>query len=345
VLLNEATRFERSLTADEAVQEAAVRDLLDAADEDAAPTTFAFQPGIGQPAPSPRFEGLASVLFDLQSANLLVAAAIERKEIEVAANAGTFHMARHEMVTTRDAVEAPAAIRFELETISSSTPDEAAREFRKWSGKLLDEIVVETAKTIEMSVDSLKKLDPLKVSEALGALVKPLPFATDVGLLMRRGIQKLRHAIEALIALFGKEAFEKIKSEIDKIRSCSGDTAHQALEAALGVRAVKERVEVILDGGRPAVMVDRASNSLTTLAGAFTDSNALLRALIRAIDLAAVLLLMLSFASPWLAVGLAVAYLSSVGGALLVAGEYTGGRQLLHWTKGVKQVAEGIVAP
>jgi hypothetical protein len=91
--------------------------------------------------------------------------------------------------------------------------------------------------------------------------------------------------------------------------------------------------------------VDRASNSLTALAGAFTESNALLRALIRAIDLAAVLLLMLNFASPWLALGLAVAYLSAVGGALLVAGEYTGGRQLLHWTKGVEQVAEGIVAP
>ena len=203
VLLNEATRFERSLTADETVQEAAVRDLLEAADEDAAPTTLAFQAGIGPPASSPRFEGISSVLFDLQSANLLVAAAIERREIEVAAPAGTFQMARQEMETTRDAVETPAAIPFELSwTIASSTPDEAAREFRKWSGKLLDEIVVETAKTIEMSLNGLKKLDPSKVSEALGALLKPLPFATDVGVLLRRGIQKLRHAIEALIGLF-----------------------------------------------------------------------------------------------------------------------------------------------
>jgi hypothetical protein len=351
VLLNEASRFEDSLSADESAQQAAVRDLLEAADMGAGPTVAAFDPGIGPPPPPAGLDGVSSILFDLQSANLLMAGAIERKEIAAAAPAGHFQRARQDIETTRNEITTPETIPFELSwTVKSSTSAEAANEFRKWSGKLLDEIVDESADTMERAVNGLRKLDPAKVSDALGALLKPLPFATEAGVLVRKGIQKLRQAIEALVALFGTDAFEAIKGEIDKLRNASGDIAHKLLEAVLGVPAVRQRIEAIAAVGKDKPeawrdTVDRASNSLIALADDFTRYNRLLRALIGAIDLAVVLLVALHFAGPWFALAIGVAYLSTIGGTILVAIEYTGVRQLLRWTKGVEQVAEGIGAP
>ena len=111
----------------------------------------------------------------------------------------------------------------------------------------------------------------------------------------------------------------------------------------IGADAVKTRIKSIL--ATPALnisKVDRASNSLPQLARDFTRDNTLLRALLRAIQLAGVLLALLHLAAPWLVPTLAIAYVLAIGTTVLVGRQYTGAGCVLAWIDGVEQVAGRI---
>jgi hypothetical protein len=76
VLLQAAERFEENL-ADTAPLTAATRELLAAAAKDSfADVRLGFQGEPGVPTPPPISDRLSAVLFDLQSANILVAAGL-----------------------------------------------------------------------------------------------------------------------------------------------------------------------------------------------------------------------------------------------------------------------------
>ena len=115
------------------------------------------------------------------------------------------------------------------------------------------------------------------------------------------------------------------------------------LESLLGANAVEDRIKIIL--ANPALIVsnvDSASNSLPELAHDFTRDTKLLRAVVRGIQLAGVLLALVHFAALWFVPTLAIAYVLAIGAAVLVGRQYTGAWRVLAWSDGVKQVADRI---
>lgn len=348
LLLQAAEQFEDSLAAGDAEQEFAVDELLGVAQKNAVQgisLRFQGQPGAGLPATRSVSGGLSAIVLELQSANVLVAAGLQKQELGLAGDLDLLHQAQQHVATTRDELSASAtgSARFASLNIQSATAESATQAFRTYSGQLLDEIVDEAGNTAKAALKGVAKLDAYQIANALSQIGEAVPIVAGVGVLLRKGIEKLKAAIEALSELFGKDAFDKVRDQIGEIWQQAGEVGRALLTRLLGAQGVKARIEEILSGSSlPISAVDGASNALPVLAAEFARNNKLLRALVRAIDLAAGLLALLSFAGPWLGLALGTAYLSTIGGVLLVGGEYTGGRRLLRWVDGVEQVAERI---
>jgi hypothetical protein len=352
MLLGAANQFQGALARDAARQEFATNELLGVAVREAPQDgLFGFQAdtGFGRPPPPRRPGGLAAVLLEVQSANLLISAGLQAKEVPDTGDVKLFGDAKMQIETTRNQLLAPAVAKFVPSlAIESPNVEKAAEEFRKYSSKLLDEIVTETHETINVACKGLSsKLNSAELATALDRIGEAAPALEGVGRLVRAGIEKLRRAIDALVKLFGKDALAKLKAQISELWNKLGASqADNLLAALLGVSAVRRHIEEILAGrirvptAHGAKVVDGVTNTLPTVGTEFTRASQLLRGLIYAIDFAAILLGMLHFVGPWLALALGGAYLSVVGGAVLVGGEYAGEQQLLHWAKGVKQVAE-----
>jgi hypothetical protein len=310
---------------------------------------FQAQPGVGRPPPSLE-DGLSAALWELQSANLLVAAGLKRGELEVQGVADPLDRAEQDFRTTRSELRATSTSRTPMEAqfdkvlnLKSNTLDAATGAFRAHSGNLLEEIVKEAQDTIKDALKGLGKLDAYQVASALSQLGQGLPIVAEAGALVRKGIEKLKRAIERLAALFGKEAFDKVKEQISTVWQQANELGHTILVSVLGVEKVKARIEQILvDTSLAITAVDGGSNKLAPLAADFARNNKLLRALRRGLDLAADFLTLLHFAGPWLGLALGAGYLSTIGAVVLVGGEYTGGRRLLQWVNGVEQIAEQI---
>jgi hypothetical protein len=351
-LLQATDLFKDNLAGNETEQDFAVNNLLTTAEKDGGDTLFGFQaqPGAGRPPPSLE-DGLSAALWELQSANLLVAAGLRRGELEVKDIADPLDRAEQDFRTTRSELRAtsptPMEAQFErVLNLKSNTLDAATGAFRTHSGNLLEEIVKEAQDTIKDALKGLGKLDAYQVASALSQLGQGLPIVAEAGALVRKGIEKLKRAIEGLAALFGKDAFAKIKEQISAVWQQTNELGHTILVSVLGVEKVKARIEQILaDTSLAITAVDSGSNKLAPLAADFTRNTKLLRALRRGLDLAADFLTLLNFAGPWLGLALGAGYLSTIGAAVLIAGEYAGGRRLLQWVNGVEQIAEQIQIP
>jgi hypothetical protein len=347
LLLQAAELFEDSLAANETEQDFAVNHLLTTAEKDGAGVLVGFQTqnGVGRPPPSLE-EGLSAALWELQTANLLVAAGLKRRELEAEGAADLLDRAEQDFRTTRSelATASPTEARFEkVLNLNSKTLDAATGAFRTHSGNLLEEIVKEAEETIKDALKGLGKLNVYQVASALSQLGQGLPIVAEAGALVRKGIEKLKRAIEGLAALFGKDGFAKVKEEIGEVWQQANKLGRAMLASVLGVEKVKARIEQILaDASLAIASVDSGSNKLAPLAADFARNNKLVRALRRALDLAADFLTLLHFAGPWFGLALGAGYLSTIGGVLLVGGEYTGGRRLLQWVNGVEQIAEQI---
>jgi hypothetical protein len=346
VLLQATERFEQSLD-DPRRREAATKQLLNAAEKDSiADVRLGFQAKPGEQPPASVSGRLSAVLFDLQSANVLVAAGLRAEKPKEQGDGELLKDARRQMATTREELLAPALVPKGFVAslnLKSETLESAAEQFRNYSGQLLGEIVSESEQTITAALAELKKLDPGEIVKAVGQIGEAVPIVADAGQMLRKGLEKLKRAIEALMEMFGKEAFKEVKEQIRRIVKEAGLSGRTLLEPLLGVNTVKERIKIIL--ANPALIIsklDSASNSLPELARDFNRDNKLLRAVIRAIELAALLLAVVHFAAPWLVPTIAIAYVLAIGATVLVGRQYTGAWRVLAWSDGVEQVAGRI---
>lgn len=343
VLLQATKRFEQSLD-DPRRRDAAIRQLLTAADQDStAGVRLGFQAKSDDEPPASVSERLSAVLFDLQSANVLVAAGMRA---EAPGDGKLLQDASRQMGTTREELQAPAVLPTNFVAslnLKSKTLDSAAEQFRNYSSQLLGEIVSEAEKNIAAATKELKKLDPAEILKAVGQIGEAVPIIAGGAQVLRKGLEKLKRAIEALMEMFGKEAFEKVKEQIQTILEKAGVSIHALLEALLGTNSVKARISTILENKALVVSkVDGASNSLPELADNFSRDSKMLRAVMRAIQLAGLLLALLSLAAGWLVPALAIAYALAIGATVLVGRQYTGASRVLAWSDGVEQVAERI---
>ena len=346
VLLHATERFEDSL-GDPRKRETAIKQLLSAAERDSIRDVrlgFRRQPGV--PPPASVSGRLSAVLFDLQSANVVVAAGLRAEKPHEQSDGSHLKDARRQMATTREELLAPARVSSKFAAsvnAKSATLDSATSQFQIHSDDLLGEIVRESAETIKTALTELKKLDAAEVFKALGQIGQALPLIAEAGQVLRKGLEKLKRAIEALMEMFGKDAFKEVKEQIERIVKGAGASGRTLLESLLGADAVKARIRSILASAALSVSkVDGASNSLPRLARDFNRDNTLLRAVLRAIQLAGVLLALVQLAAPWLVPTLATAYVVGIGTTVLVGRQYTGAGRALAWIDGVEQVAGRI---
>ena len=113
------------------------------------------------------------------------------------------------MATTREELLAPARVSSKFASsvnAKSATLDSATSQFQIHSGDLLGEIVRDSAETIKTALTELKKLDAAEVLKALGQIGQALPIIAEAGQVLRKGLEKLKRAIEALMEMFGKDA-------------------------------------------------------------------------------------------------------------------------------------------
>jgi len=342
VLLQAAERFEASLD-DHRRRDAAVGNLLAAAEQDSfADVRLGFEATPGSPE-SPAVSGrLSAVLFDLQSANVLIAAGL-KAETKDQGGGDLLKQARLEIGTTRDELLAPATVPTGFAAtlnLDSATLESAATQFRNYSSQLLGEIVDGADKTIKVATTELGKLKPADLLNALGEIGEALPsVVVQAGQILRTGLEKLKRAIQALMDMFGAEALKGAREQIERILKEVKPSSRDLVELVLGAHAVRERIQAILAGTTLAKSkVDAASNALPDLARAFNRDNKLLRAVLRAIQLSALFVIV----APWLTPALALAYVSAIGIAVLIGRQYAGQTRVLSWIDGVEQVAERI---
>ena len=281
VLLDTTEQFQKAFVRDAARQEFATNELLGVAGKDAAQDVligFQADTGFGPPPPPPDAGGLALVLLDIQSANLLISAGLETNEVPDVRGAKFLDEAKTQIATTRNQLSVPAVAAFAPSlAIHSPSVEEAAEEFRKYSAELLGEIVREINKTVNIACKGLSaRVGKVEVAKAFDRIGEAVPALEAVGRLVRAGIEKLRRAIEGLAELFGKDALAQLKAEIAELwNKFEASQADGLLATLLGASAVRRHIEEMLAGrirvqtADGARIVDGATNALPTVGSEF----------------------------------------------------------------------------
>lgn len=354
-LLLAAEDFRNSLQADEGDRDVAVDELLGAARrgssldavlrfEPGGPSPVRVEPGVPPPPVDPQHV-LSAALFELQSANILISADLALKGAGTSNGVRLFDEARQQMSASHDELTGPIVLNYAPPSnVASGTLDSARQSFENNSGQVLTAIIDGCADAAGDALAGLKTLDPTKVLDALGRIGESVPMAAEAGRLVRAGIEKLKNAIEAIAALFGKDKLAAIKEKIEKIweNFTSGKYSRDIIRVLLSVSEVEEHIKEKLAEANKVDAVDRASNRLAPLTTNFDFYVKLLRGLIQGISFAATALSFFHFTAAWLSLAFGLAFLSTIGGAVLIGSEYVGRHRLLHWTDGVDQIADTI---
>ena len=197
-------------------------------------------------------------------------------------------------------------------------------------------------------MEKLTKLDAAKVAEALeGFGQRPLEMLAAAGRLTRRGIEKLKAAIDAIVSLFGSEALAQVKAKVGELWEAfkAGKFTGAILTAMFATATVNQYItETLSHSTLDKDKIDNATNELSPLAQEYTRKVNLLRALRNGIGLVFGCLIFFDFAGPWITFTAALGYLAVIGGTVLVGSEYTGQYRLFGWANGVKQVTGTIAA-
>jgi hypothetical protein len=289
---------------------------------------------------------LTAVLLELQSGNLLVAAGVQT---DAGAPPAALDNARQQIQAAKTQVEAPPAPqRLSAAIIRSSNLPTAKEGFRSQSGEFLKEIVDEVETTIEAALGPLKSLVEKYGGGAVNDFIKelgtPFPGLADASLLVRRGLESVKRALAALARWLGESSLSALKPDLETLWAKLREEGGRAvLEHVIGAKVALDRVENVLSTTtRPFEQVDEASNKLPPISGNFLREIRLVRLIVRGLALAAVLLGVVFAATVWVPLALGAALFAAIGAALLIGGEYTGGRRLLSRVQGVEQIAEDL---
>jgi hypothetical protein len=327
---------------DAVAEHAATIELLNITEKDGFVDSLRYQDSANRDRPLTSVsDSLVAVLFDLQSANVLVAAGAQIRKQE---NRIFLDDATQQIETTQELLKpAPVAMNYGPNNINSSTAQAAIDQFRVLSNQLLDKISRDVEHTIKLALSDVRKLDPTEILRALGGIGEAVPIVAQATTLVQKGFEKLKRAIEALAELFGKDRIKEIKEQIQQIIEEADLSGRTLLDSVLGVATVKKYIaEILARQSLGASRTDGASNLLPEIDRAFTGNHTLLRGILRAIRLTALLLPLFSFTAPWLAPSLATAYILAIGAALLVGRQYTGEWRILPSVEGVEQIANRI---
>lgn len=313
-------------------------------------------------------DALATILTECQVANVLMAAgqAVGEQGFEPGKGAGDpthLDTSLTRLDATRRAVEqslmgAPGGLgagRFGFAEVGSPpafSPSEnleaAVTTFRAKSDAALSHLVQESRTAILGVFGSLRQLDHQKILDALGKLGSQLQELGGLGRLLRRGIEKLRGAFEALVRLLGPEAISAVKERLQKLwedlQKGEKEYTTQALEWAYDVRSARERVNEILSRDDLQITkLDQASQDMDRLLPSFLESMKFLQGITAAVTMTGTVLALTPLVGTWLEGVAATAYLTVLAAIVLVGMDYTDSGLDLGRVCGVGEIANGLL--
>lgn len=353
-----ATDLRQALALPEPQRESRVREakkwLLSAAEdqgrESAAATEqyFSAPPSTGETTVSAA-DALAGIMADAQVGNTLIAAGHALNETGSGANPAVLDDAILALESTPDfADQIATALNFAGTPTHSADLDGAAQTFQSRIDESLKTIVKEAHDTGGKVVDQLLKVDGTKALEALAQLGGPLAKLPDFGVFIKRGIEKLRQAMDSLMRLLDNEALRQVKENLTAFWNhlTDGALVDSLLAWAFDKHAIDGAVTKAV--GLKSLKVeafDSASDLLPPLGEGFKSKMTWANALTGVVAAGVGLLLFTGVvAAGPLAIFTAGAYLLILAAVVIIGRDYAGKKGLFHEGKGILGVAESLAA-
>jgi hypothetical protein len=298
-------------------------------------------------------EALAAITFELHAGTVLIALseAVPDEESGRLGNPEYLQAALQVLEKTQhiaeDSLSIEARARFEADvtgTAAAIDPANAPTEFKDRAEAALEALLKEAEEVIFKAAESLKKIDPVKVLGALSQFSKQSDALAAAGRLLRKGIEKIQEAYNALVRLLGAQLLESVRDKVEEIWKAfkEGKHTHAVLAALYGIDPIKANIQGVLT--KPLVDAQaliRACDALAPLAPKFKKHMALLTGLLSAITLAATVLALTPLsvqATPFIA----GAYLLVLGAVVVIGREYAGAEWSLQWVKGVGVIVRDL---
>jgi hypothetical protein len=313
----------------------------------AADLGFTSAPGILEDPGASTDEGLWALLYDFQSANLLIAAGVATEGPSPAAQYLSQALSQIEAAQA-EANSSSSLLGFEFEAgsvVKSADLHAARQSFKTDSQFALEQLVKEAEGVVESAFEQVKSLGGDKIQAAIESIGKSFPAVAEVGRLVKKGIEKLKAAIQSLFDLLGAAGLTEVKKRVTEVwnKLTKGEYTAQLLAWIFGVNETHSRIETLL--GRTDLTIEKldgGSNKLRPLTEGYATKVRLIKALLAAVTLIAAALKFFHAALPWLPAALAAAYLSLMGAAVVIGMNYSGSGGALQWVTGVREIVEGI---
>jgi hypothetical protein len=294
-------------------------------------------------APSSPEDLLSAILLELQSANTLMAAGMALNEHGGGADSKHLYKTVAQVRSTSSNFESYLRLGFESRAEPSASLSDARKLFLNSGDRALDSIAGGTEGVIGSAYQQLKKMDPSKVTEAIENLGQSFQVAAATGRLLRQGLEKLKAVLNALSKIFDDKALSDIKDRVREVWQKFTADKH-LVRVIIGEPAARQRLsgfseltDVEISG------FDGISRELALLDDKYQGIQKILNGLVQAVILAmgivaALQVLGLWAAAPWVALAAGCAYGAIIGGALLAGLNYTGSQPLFGWIRGVYQI-------
>jgi hypothetical protein len=338
-----AERLERRLielgTGATALRDQAFEDL------DAAPDKPVIEPALE--------DALASVIVDVQASRLAVAAGRVVGEVGAPQGHDEYSAALTDLRETANKLSrSPSSLAFEAtvtpSTMSSRDETTARATFHTQAGAALEAITGETASVVTLVVEQIKQL-PV-VAQLSDLVDKARDWKGQqppaVGRLIRLGLTKLKHAVEALERLFKRPELDELGHELAS--SWEGLTADglltRVLRQAISIEAAERQVDATraIAALEPA-RLDAASRALAALTERYRATVRLIGRILRAFTLLAATVALVALAvaglDPYLTAISAAVYVVVIGGVVLTARDYADSGHGLGRVRGVASIA------
>lgn len=306
---------------------------------------------------------LASVLTDLQVANVLMAAGQTIGETGEKAEPHLLDEAILRLENTTRTMDRSLASplaeggvprRFGFaeevtapEAVQSPDLPAAIKTFRSRSDETLDTLVNDAQGVVTSVLTALDKIDVAKVVAALSNIGHNVPALPRVGRLFRQGVEKLERGIDALINLLGSEMLAQIKDKVEQVwqRVKEGEHVTQVMGWAFRVEDTRAHIsEILRSEGLKREQLDDASNALMPLAITFKENMAMAERMAAAVTVGGAVLTLIPLAGPSPALMTAFAYLLILSAVLLIGMDYADSGLPLQRVRGVKEIAQGLVS-
>ena len=303
---------------------------------------------------------LASVLTDLQVANVLIAAGGVTGEEGVRLESTNLDKALRELENTTQVIEKSMrpspilgfeACRFGFitegapERVQSVDLGSSVDRFHAQCDETLMVLVTEANKAVKGIFKALSKIDNAEIVTTLSSLGNHFEALPKVGHLLRSGIEKICASVNALVDLLGTEPLtlikEKLKDLLDKMKD--GEYISQTLEWTFGVKETKSYVtEMIGITGLELKALDQASGALSQLSDGFRNYMSIAQGLTSTVTLSVGILSVTPLAGPPLTLFFASVYLLIVAAVVLLGMDYADSGKLLQRVRGVRGIVQDV---